>query len=136
MSSLAAASACMRQLTWARPRQAQFTKWNDALKTKNNTVVADLYASDDLSFLPTVEPRMLSSRPETLGYFAEFLKKEPSGEILQDKVHACGSDGFVHSGIYNFTTNGGPVPARFSYLWRKQSDGSWKIMHHHSSKLP
>ena len=95
-----------------------------------------MYALDDLSFLPTVEPRMLSSKPEVLNYFDSFLKKEPSGLLIQHKVHACGSDGFVHSGLYNFTTNSGVVPARFSYLWKKMDDGSWKILHHHSSKLP
>ena len=115
--------------------QANFKTWNDALKTLSNTKVADLYVSDDLSFLPTVEPKMLTSRPETLKYFEKFLALSPSGELIQDKVHPCGADGLLHSGIYNFTTSTGPVPARFSYLWRKVGD-NWKILHHHSSKLP
>jgi len=116
--------------------QANFQSWNNALQTRNNSIVADMYVSNDLSFLPTVEPKMLTSRPETLAYFASFLPNEPNGVLLQDKVHACGSDGFLHSGIYNFSTRGDPIPARFSYLWKKMGDGKWKILHHHSSKLP
>jgi len=129
-------------LTEAMVRQAQtnFNAWNEALKTKDKTKVADMYVSDDLSFLPTVEPKMLSSRPETLGYFDTFLKKSPSGVLSQDKVHMCGSDGFVHSGIYDFATTDAnnakvTVNARFSYLWKKVGN-DWKIFHHHSSKVP
>jgi hypothetical protein len=44
------------------------------------------------------------------------------------------------AGIYTFTlTTDGvstTVPARYSYVYKKQTDGSYKILTHHSSALP
>ncbi len=116
--------------------QATFQGWSAALSSGDKEKIADLYMRDDLTFLPTLEAKMLTSRPETLAYFEELLKKNPSVTLNQEKVHVCGKDGFLHSGTYTFSTTGGLVPARFSYFWKKGSDGKYKIQHHHSSKLP
>jgi len=113
-----------------------FEEWSEALSSGDKEKIAGLYARDDLTFLPTLEAKMLTSRPETLAYFEELLKKNPSVKLDQEKVHACGKNGFLHSGTYTFSTSDGPVPARFSYFWKKGKDGKYKIQHHHSSKLP
>jgi len=116
--------------------EATFEGWSDALSSGDKEKIADLYMRDDLTFLPTLEAKMLTSRPETLAYFEQLLKKSPSVTLNQEKVHACGKNAFLHSGTYTFSTDDGLVPARFSYFWKKGKDGKYKIQHHHSSKLP
>ena len=119
--------------------QANFKKWNDALKEKDYEKVAALYSSTDLSFLPTVSPKFIRDPQSTKEYFMEFLKKLPDGTITADDVQSYDADSYLHTGLYTFMTgpeeNRQPVEARFSYMWRKV-DGAWKIVHHHSSALP
>jgi ketosteroid isomerase-like protein len=102
-------------------------------------MVASLYSSTDLSFLPTVSPEFIRDSQSTREYFMNFLKKLPEGTITQDNVQNYGEDAYLHTGMYTFQTgpegNRQPVEARFSYMWRL-IDGEWKIVHHHSSALP
>ncbi|KAJ8614542.1 hypothetical protein CTAYLR_000847 [Chrysophaeum taylorii] len=117
-----------------------FKRWNDALQTKNPTVVADLYSSEALSFLPTVSPMHIKDGMNTEEYFTAFVQKNPFGTITDDSVQPYGNgDAYLHSGLYTFELGTGaeraPVQARFSYVWKKE-DGSWKISHHHSSVRP
>jgi len=119
--------------------QENFKRWNDALKSKDYEKVANMYSTTDLSFLPTVSDEFVRDQPTTKEYFAEFLKKQPVGNITADKVQAFSDEAYLHSGMYTFTTGPDdarkPVDARFSFMWRK-IDGVWKIVHHHSSALP
>jgi uncharacterized protein (TIGR02246 family) len=114
-------------------------RWNDALQTKKFEEVAGLYSSTDLSFLPTVSPKFIRDPQSTKEYFMAFLQKLPAGTITSDNVQPYGNDAYLHTGMYTFMV--GPedarqaVEARFSYMWR-QIEGSWKIVHHHSSALP
>lgn len=102
-------------------------------------MVAGLYSTSDLSFLPTVSADFIRDSPSTEAYFVEFLKKLPAGTITADKVQSFGNNAYLHSGMYTFLV--GPensrtaVEARFSYMWRLMNN-VWKIVHHHSSKLP
>jgi uncharacterized protein (TIGR02246 family) len=120
--------------------QENFKKWNDALLAKDFRMVADLYSKDDLSFLPTVSPEFIKDPVSTQEYFQAFLKKLPDGTITADDVKPAGPDAYLHTGMYTFMTghkgDRQPVEARFSYMWKKQTDGSWKIVHHHSSAVP
>ena len=81
-------------------------------------MVASLYSSTDLSFLPTVSSKFIRDAPSTKEYFMEFLKKLPDGTITSDDVQAYGKDAYLHTGMYTFMTGpeGGrqPVEARFS----------------------
>jgi uncharacterized protein (TIGR02246 family) len=130
---------CADETNRSTPPQANFKKWNDALKEKDYDKVAALYSSTDLSFLPTVSPKFIQDKESTKQYFMDFLKKLPEGTITQDNVQSYGADAYLHSGMYTFMTgpeeDRRPVEARFSYMWRK-IDGEWKIVHHHSSALP
>ena len=68
------------------------------------------------------------------------LKKILGVEIIQEEVQTLGTDCYLHSGMYNFEV--GPyddrqvVEARFSFVWKKDDQGEWKIVHHHSSAKP
>jgi hypothetical protein len=76
-------------------------------------------------------------------YFEMFLKKKPAAVINEEYVVDETSNGIIiHNGIYTFdltdTATGkvDKVPARFTYVYKKQDDGEWKIQLHHSSALP
>jgi hypothetical protein len=131
-----------RLLTTPELAATNFKAWVDALKTKNPDTVAALYstAPNELSFLPTVEPKHLRTNAQARGYFEKFVKSNPYGIITDEQVQAFGTDAYLHSGLYTFalgdtmgkqTTNA----ARFTYVWKKYGT-DWKIVHHHSSKQP
>jgi len=120
--------------------EENFKTWADSLLTKDPQKVADLYA-EDATFLPTLSPDFKLGKSETKEYFEHFLLKNPEGEIKSEVVQDLGRFCYLHSGLYDFEVNGldgkrNPVEARFSFVWRKDSDGKWRIIHHHSSVRP
>ena len=104
--------------------RANFKRWNDALQTKNPQTVANMYVSDELSFLPTVSPQHIKAggaSSNTEDYFIEFVKKNPFGTITDDSVEVFNNGAsYLHSGMYTFELGDEgartPVEARFSYL--------------------
>lgn len=116
-----------------------FVLWADTLLTKDPKKVAELY-SNDATFLPTMSPDFKHGELEAQDYFKHFLEKDPEGMVIQDEVQPLGQGAYLHSGMYNFEVgkNGdrSVVEARFSFAWRKETDGKWKIIHHHSSVKP
>jgi len=116
-----------------------FTSWNDALKTGDLKKVAALY-SNDATFLPTVSGEFKKGQIGAEKYFKLFLKKNPSGEIIQEKIQFLATGCYLHTGMYNFEV--GPedgrqvVEARFSFVWKRNAQTRWEIIHHHSSIRP
>jgi len=116
-----------------------FSRWNDALKTGDAKVVAELYFPDN-TFLPTLSPDFKTGIDGAEDYFHHFLEKNPVGEIVEEAIQTLADDCYLHSGRYNFKV--GPandrsvVEARFTYCWKKDDKNQWKIMHHHSSIMP
>ncbi len=119
--------------------QENFKVWAESLKTKDPKKVAELY-SDDATFLPTVSGEFKHGQEEAEGYFQHFLEKNPEGKIVAETIQPLGENVYLQSGLYNFQVdkNGsrGVVEARFSFVWKKESDEKWKITHHHSSVRP
>ena len=116
-----------------------FLLWNEVLQTKDSKKVAAMY-SDDATFLPTLSPKFKIGKEEAVEYFEHFLAKNPYGKIAEDKIQPLGESSYLHSGMYNFEINGEDgrttVQARFSYVWQKNENDEWKIIHHHSSVKP
>ena len=60
--------------------------------------------------------------------------------IVEDKIQPLGEDSYVHSGLYDFemghVDNREIANARFTYVWKKDKNGKWRILHHHSSLKP
>lgn len=118
---------------------ANFSLWNETLLSKDPQKVAELYA-EDATFLPTVSKEFKKGQSGAAEYFTHFLEKNPVGEIIEDEVQPMGDGYYLHSGRYNFKV--GPenekkeIEARFSLVWRKNTEGKWEIIHHHSSLRP
>ena len=112
-----------------------FHLWNDALATNDSGAVADRYAKEAV-LLPTVSDQPRNTRAQIVDYFDNFLKLEPQGVILESNV-MMGANWCQDAGIYEFTlgASGDKVKARYSFVYVFE-EGSWKIAHHHSSKMP
>jgi uncharacterized protein (TIGR02246 family) len=116
-----------------------FVLWNDVLQASDPKRVAKMYSSD-ATFLPTMSPDFKHGTSEAEEYFEHFLERNPKGVIVSDTVQSLGENSYLHSGMYNFEIDqdGGRtvIEARFSFVWRKEAAGEWKIIHHHSSVKP
>lgn len=114
---------------------AQFTRWNEALKTGDAKTVASLYALDSV-LLPTVSDKVRYTPAEKEDYFKHFLEKKPVGEINERAIQ-IGCNWALDAGIYTFTyqKTGEKATGRYSYTYRW--DGKqWQISSHHSSLMP
>lgn len=120
-----------------RDISARFDAWADALKSLDPEQVAKLYATDAV-LIPTVSNVIRRDRAQIVDYFVRFLAKAPEVRIHEDSIRVHG-DIAIHSGIYVFklTREAGAadVPARFTFVLRRDGTG-WKIIEHHSSYMP
>lgn len=113
---------------------ALFDEWNNALQTGDPKQVASLYAEDAI-LLPTVSNKVRHNHDEIEDYFVHFLAKEPKGKIDESNIRIF-DEIAINSGVYTFTFKDGvSVQARFTYVYRWNSQG-WIIIEHHSSAMP
>ena len=98
------------------------------------------FFNDKKALMKNVSLQDLTPNPGAEEYFIHFLKKNPRGEVIQEEVQTFGTDVYLHSGMYNFEVGPGDgrhvVEARFSFVWKRDDTGAWKIIHHHSSAKP
>lgn len=128
----------MTEIELRKEIAALFDRWNEALQTGDPATVAALYAEDAV-LLPTVSNEVRKTPAAIERYFERFLKKLPKGQIIQQNIRLF--DGLaINSGIYSFnlTVDGvaGDVLCRFTFVYRRDPDGGWKIIEHHSSVMP
>ena len=117
---------------------SNFKVWNEALATKDPKKVAELY-SDDCTFFPTLSGDLKLGKEGAEQYFKHFLEKNPDGKILESKITVDESGNICFAnGLYRFEVgeerNRQSVDAAFTYVYRKNEEGQWEIVHHHSAK--
>jgi len=112
-----------------------FELWNDALQTGSSSIVAKRYSSDPI-LLPTVSDVPRTDFASIKDYFDNFLKKKPSGRIIEGKI-TKGINWCQDAGIYEFTMgiDGSKVMGRYTFVYVYEN-GGWRIGHHHSSVMP
>ncbi|MEU6259462.1 SgcJ/EcaC family oxidoreductase [Streptomyces sp. NPDC047043] len=128
----------------AKPTERQiaglFDTWNKALQTGDPEKVADLYAKNAV-LLPTVSNKVRTDHAEIVDYFEHFLQNKPVGKKIETIVDVLDRNSAIDTGLYEFTLTDprtgqkSTVEARYSYTYEK-IDGTWKIVNHHSSKMP
>lgn len=82
-----------------------------------------------------------TDRKVQAGWAQSFVSMKPQGYHVPDRqVQVVGPDAFVSSGTETFTVAAGAarptVSARFTDVYQRQSDGSWKIVNEHVSMPP
>jgi len=117
-----------------------FAKWNNLLQTGDKNQVAEMY-SEDATFLPTLNGELKRGVQGAAEYFEHFLQKNPIGTVVEGAVQeSVDGDTIIYSGLYNFEISPDEtreiVQARFTFVFQKNAQGEWKIIHHHSSLRP
>ena len=118
-----------------------FQNWNNALASLDAKKVAALYAPKGV-LVPTVSNKVRNTPALILAYFETFLLNKPTGVIDEYNIRAeefneAGQAVIMsNSGLYTFTTIGGVVKARFTFLYERAPKNTWLIKLHHSSVLP
>jgi uncharacterized protein (TIGR02246 family) len=112
-----------------------FFLWNEALQTKDSSIVAKRYAKEAV-LLPTVSDTPRTDYASIKDYFDTFLKLKPSGKIIDGKI-VTGINWAQDAGIYEFAmgADGSRVKARYTFVYVFE-EGKWRIAHHHSSVMP
>jgi hypothetical protein len=117
----------------AERAEASFTTGNvDAIMNQyaNGAVMIDASHAD-----PSTDRKVQA------GWARTFVSMKPAGYHVPDRhIQVVGPDAFVSSGTEIFTVQAGSatptVSARFTDVFQRQRDGSWKIVHEHVSMPP
>jgi len=117
----------------AEQAEANFTSGNaDAVMRQ--------YADGAVMFDAT-HPGFSIDRKVQAGWAKDFVSMKPADYHVPDRqIQVVGPDAFVSSGTEVFTIAAGTarpqISARFTDVFQRQSDGSWKIVHEHVSLPP
>jgi ketosteroid isomerase-like protein len=117
----------------AEQAEANFTKGNaDAVMSQ--------YADNAVLFDAT-HPALTTDRKVQAGWAKDFVSMKPADYHVPDRqVQVVGPDAFVSSGTEMFTVEAGAarptISARFTDVFQRQRDGSWKIVNEHVSLPP
>ena len=102
--------------------------------------VMDQYANGAV-MIDASNPAPSTDRKVQTGWAKSFVSMKPAGYHVPDRhIQIVGPDAFVSSGTEVFTVQAGAanptVSARFTDVFQRQRDGSWKIVHEHVSMPP
>lgn len=90
---------------------------------------------DSSNAVPTTDAGVVR---QWLGGFASM--KPGDFQVSERHIQVLDGDTFVSSGIAHFSVAAGQarptVAVRFSQVYERQKDGSWKIVHEHMSQPP
>jgi uncharacterized protein (TIGR02246 family) len=117
----------------AEQAEANFTKGDV------NAVMAQ-YAKDAV-MIDAASPRPSRDRSIQASWAKTFVSMQPADYTVVDRqIQLLGGDAFISSGIETFTVAAGAarptVSARFTDVFQRQTDGSWKIVNEHVSMPP
>jgi ketosteroid isomerase-like protein len=117
----------------AEQAEANFT-------TGNVDAVMRQYADGAVLFDAT-HPAFSTDRKVQTGWARDFVSMQPGDYRVPDRqIQIVGPDAFISSGTETFTVAAGTarptISARFTDVFQRQKDGSWKIVHEHVSLPP
>ena len=86
-------------------------------------------------------PALSTDRKVQTGWAKDFVSMKPADYHVPDRqIQLLGPDAFISSGTEVFTIESGTtrptLSARFTDVFQRQPDGSWKIVHEHVSLPP
>jgi uncharacterized protein (TIGR02246 family) len=118
---------------------AAMDRWIEAVTGADPEIVAGLYAEDAVLW-GTVSPLLRATRQGVLDYFAHFMTLEKLEVVYHDPQVRVFGELAVNTGGYTFFHEADgrmqSLPARYSFVYRKDPGGEWKIIDHHSSAVP
>ena len=140
-----ALSACLKEGP-ARPPVTEAEAAQIAEAAEANFTTGDVkrvmaqYANNAV-MIDAAAPTPSADRKVQTGWASNFVSMKPADYKVVDRhIQLVGNDAFVSSGIETFSVAAGEarptVSARFTDVFQRQKDGSWKIIHEHVSMPP
>ena len=124
--------------------KAEATKIAESAEANFNTgdvkAVIGQYAEGAVMFDASHAAYSTDRKVQT-GWAKDYVSMKPADYHVPDRqIQILGPDAFVSSGTEVFTIEAGTarptISARFTDVFQRQSDGSWKIIHEHVSLPP
>ena len=96
---------------------------------------------DGAVMFDATHPGFSTDRKVQTGWARDFVSMKPADYHVPDRqIQIVGPDAFISSGTEMFTVAAGTarptISARFTDVFQRQNDGSWKIAHEHVSLPP
>ena len=141
---VAAVSGCKLQQTPQAVTKAEATKIAEAAEANFTTgdvkKIMAQYADGAVMF-DASHPGYSTDRKTQTGWSQDFVSMKPADYHVPDRqIQVVGPDSFVSSGTEVFTISAGAarpqISARFTDVFQRQGDGSWKIVNEHVSLPP
>jgi ketosteroid isomerase-like protein len=97
--------------------------------------------ADGAAMIDASDPTPTTDRKVQTGWAQTFVSMKPADyQVTNRQIKLVGPDAFVSSGIESFTVQAGSarprVTARFTDVFQRGSDKSWKIVAEHVSMPP
>lgn len=123
-----------------REAQAIAERAEASFTTGSVDAIMSQYA-DGAVMIDASHPTPSTDRKVQKGWAGAFTSMKPANYHVPDRhIQIVGPDAFVSSGTEVFTVQAGAasptVSARFTDVFQRQRDGSWKIVHEHVSMPP
>jgi ketosteroid isomerase-like protein len=144
-AALIALCGCMPAPTdHAAPTTAEANKIAEqaeaSFTTGNVDAIMRQYADNAVMF-DASHPAISADRKVQSGWARDFVSMKPADYHVPDRqIQILGPDAFVSSGTEVFTVEAGQtrpqISARFTDVFQRQKDGSWKIVNEHVSMPP
>lgn len=121
--------------------QKAYYDWCSAIgKAHGKPKVVVKYYAPDAILLPTLSNKIkINSKSGLDGYFKKLTSHDNIKCTTKKLITRMYKETAINTGLYDFsyTDNGKEVlvPARFTFVYGKDS-GKWLIIKHHSSKMP
>ena len=124
--------------------KADATKIAESAEANFNTgdvkAVIGQYAPGAVMF-DASHPTYSTDRKVQTGWAQDYVSMKPADYHVPDRqIQILGPDAFISSGTEVFTIESGSarptISARFTDVFQRQGDGSWKIVHEHVSLPP
>lgn len=118
------------------------SNWFKQLKQGNLDQLVSLYSDTRLSFHPTLWNEHIQDRARAREYFVSFLAKHPQVHSFEGAFLGLGEHTFLYSGTMalGLRTQShdaeNQITVRFSFVWTKEDNNQWRILHHHNSVVP
>ena len=120
---------------------AQIAEQAEATFTPGDAKAIMAQYAGNAVMIDAAAPNPSADRKVQTGWANNFVSMKPADYKVVDRhIQIVGNDAFVSSGIETFTVAAGEarptVSARFTDVFQRQKDGSWKIVHEHVSMPP
>ena len=97
--------------------------------------------ADGAVMIDAASPNPSTDRKVQTGWGQSFVSMQPADfKVIDRHIQLLGPNAFISTGIETFTVAAGQarptVSARFTDVFQRQKDGSWKIVNEHVSMPP